>query len=201
MAASAAPGAAGPAHRAPNRRALLLIDFINPLDFPGAEKLAPRALRAAQAAAGLRRRLAARGVPVIYANDNYGTWQSDFFALLADCLARGGAAGGIAQLLMPRPGDIAVLKPRHSAFFASPLDLLLQSLGARELVLCGLATDMCVQLSAADAFLRGYRLWVPADCSAAETAPAHAASLRYMRTVLRARVEPAGPAPRADRLG
>lgn len=167
-------------------RVLILIDFINPLDFPGAEQLARPALAAARATARLRDRLTAQKVAVVYANDNYGVWQSDFQGLVAQCLQREDASGEIARLLAPRPRDITLLKPRHSAFYCSALELLLKDMGARELVLAGIATDMCVQMSAADAFLRGFEgTWVPADCTAAETPQAKAASLRYMRDVLK----------------
>lgn len=167
-------------------RALILIDFINPLNFPGAEKLAPGALKAARATVRLRERLAREKVAVIYANDNYGLWQSDFHSLVTECLAREDESGEIARLLAPRATDLTLLKPRHSAFYGSPLELLLKEMGTRELILAGLAADMCVQMTAADAFLRGFEgVWVPSDCTAAETADAKAASLKYMRDVLK----------------
>jgi nicotinamidase-related amidase len=176
-------------------RVLLLIDFINPLDFPGAEKLAPGALRAARATLKLRERLERDRVAVIYANDNYGVWQSDFHSLVSQCLGREDTSGKIAQLLAPRPTDLTLLKPRHSAFYGSPLELLLKEMAAKQLVLCGLATDMCVQLTAADAFLRGYEVWVPADCTAAETPQAKAAALKYMASVLKCDVRGSRSAP------
>ncbi|TFY98080.1 cysteine hydrolase family protein [Ramlibacter rhizophilus] len=166
-------------------RVLLLVDYINPLDFPGAEELAPRALQAARAVAALKEALAEQGVATVYANDNYGAWQSDFRFLVEDCQRRDGAAGDIARLLAPRPADLTVLKPRHSAFYGSPLELLLAEMDATELVICGLATDMCVQMTAADAFLREFRCWIPEDCSAAESTEAHLASMRYMASVLK----------------
>ncbi|MDB5751953.1 MAG: isochorismatase (2,3 dihydro-2,3 dihydroxybenzoate synthase)-like protein [Ramlibacter sp.] len=169
-----------------SERVLILIDFINPLDFPGAEKLAPPALRAARATLRLRDRMDKAGAAVIYSNDNYGVWQSDFHSLVAQCIGREGISGEIARLLAPRATDVTLLKPRHSAFYGSPLELLLKEMGARELVLCGLAADMCVQMTAADAFLRGgFELWVPADCIAAETPAAKRTAVNYMKTVLR----------------
>jgi isochorismate hydrolase len=98
-------------------RVLVLIDFINPLDFPGAEKLARPALRAARATARLRERLDAERVAVVYANDNYGVWQSDFHSLVSQCLGREDVSGEIARLLAPRATDLTILKPRHSAFY------------------------------------------------------------------------------------
>lgn len=171
-------------------RALVLIDFINPLDFPGGEKLAPPALRAARATARLRDRLDADKVAVLYANDNYGVWQSDFHSLVTQCIGRQDESGRIARMLAPRPTDLTLLKPRHSAFFATPLELLLDEIGAKELILCGLAADMCVMMTAADAFLRNYEVWVPSDCTAAETTKAKAEAIRYMKNILRCDVRP-----------
>jgi nicotinamidase-related amidase len=193
MAKAARPEAAerGAPDLPASRRVLLLVDFINPLDFDGAAELAGPAFAAAQAAAELRRRLAAEGVPAIYVNDNFGRWRSDFKGLLAHCRACGGPARRIAQAIRPQASDLTVLKPRHSAFFATPLELLLRQIGARELVVTGLATDRCVLLSAADAFVRGFRLWVPSDCCAAENATLHEQALAWMHHALRARTRAA----------
>lgn len=181
-----------------SRLVLVLVDFINPLDFPGGEKLAAPAVAAAQATAELKAKLTRRGVPTIYANDNYGTWQSDFHSLVSSCLGMEGPAGEIARLLYPQASDLTVLKPRHSAFYGSPLELLLAEIEARELVICGLATDICVQFTAMDAFLREFRIRVPADCTAAESPQAWKTSLAYMEEILRCDVRPA-TAPRRAR--
>jgi nicotinamidase-related amidase len=176
-------------------RVLLLVDFINPLNFPGSADLAPDAVAAARATAKLKARLAAQGVATIYANDNYGVWQSDFHSLVSTCLGMEGPPGEIARLLYPQAADITMLKPRHSAFYASPLELLLTEMQAKELVICGIATDMCVQITAGDAFLREYPCWVPADCNAAESRRAKAASLAFMASVLKCDVRPSTAAP------
>jgi nicotinamidase-related amidase len=174
-----------------SRRALILVDFINPLDFPGAEKLAAPAVRAAKATLKLRDRLDKQKTAVIYANDNYGVWQSDFHSLVAQCIGSKGPSGEIARLLSPRATDLTLLKPRHSAFYCSPLEIVLKEMGAEELILCGVATDMCVQMTAADAFLRGgFKLWVPSDCTAAETTQAKTQALKYMKDILKCDVRP-----------
>lgn len=178
-------------------RVLVIVDFINPLNFPGAEKLARPALAAARATVRLRERLAAEKVAVVYANDNYGAWQSDFQSMVSQLAAGDDTSGEIARLLAPGPRDITLLKPRHSAFYCTALELLLREMGTRELILAGLATDMCVQMTAADAFLRGFEgVWVPPECTAAETPQAKAASIRYMRDVLKCDVRSARAAAR-----
>jgi nicotinamidase-related amidase len=183
----------------PSERVLLLVDFINPLNFPGGEELAPAALEAARATAALKERVAGEGVATIYANDNYGVWQSDFHSLVSACLGMEGPPGEIARLLYPQAEDLTILKPRHSAFFASPLELLLAEMRTRELIICGLATDICVQLTAMDAFLREYRVWVPADCNAAESREAKEAALAYMAGILKCDTTPAAAAPKRAR--
>jgi len=163
---------------------LLLVDFINPLRFDGGERLARPALRAAQAAAALKRRLHKRGVQTVYANDNYGIWRSSFADVQQECESEGGVPARIARLLEPTGEDITVLQPRHSAFFQTPLQVLLDQLKAERLVLAGIATDLCVLFTAVDAHVRGYKLWVPRDCVAAESAPRQRHALRYLEDVL-----------------
>jgi nicotinamidase-related amidase len=169
---------------------LLVIDFINPLDFPEAQKLARSALKAADATARLKLRMTRRGFSTIYANDNYGQWRSEFPDVLMRCLQQAGASASMAERLAPEDSDLILLKPRQSAFFATPLDLLLTQMHAHTLVLAGLATDICIQLTAMDARLRGYRLWVPEDCTAAESPQQKANALSYMARVLDADTRP-----------
>ena len=178
----------GAGHLPHSPTVLLLVDVINPLESPEASKLAEPALTAARATQRLKQRLARDGVPTIYANDNYGVWRSDFRDILAHCEAQPGTPADLAQLLAPGPEDLVMLKPRHSAFFATPLDLMLTQMHTRNLVIAGLATDICVQLTAMDASLRGYKLWVPADCTAAESEVEKKNSLAYMARVLKADV-------------
>ena len=174
--------------------ALLLIDFMNPFDYAGAELLAPRAIRAAQNTGRLKARMRAARVPVIYANDNFGRWESDFEAVVANCRERGGASARIAELLAPAAGDRSILKPRHSAFFGTPLEFLLDELGADTLVLTGISADSCIMFTAHDAYLRKYALWVPGDCVASEREVWRRGALAHMERTLKADIRPAVPA-------
>jgi nicotinamidase-related amidase len=178
----------------PSPTVLLLVDFINPLRFPGATDLAHSAVEAARCAAGLRRRLKAKGCRTIYANDNYGRWTADFQQLWHHCAALKGNAGELARRMAPQARDFTLLKPRHSAFYATPLDILLQQLQCRQLVIAGIAADSCVLFSAMDAYLRGYALWVPADCVAAESSDARDQALAQMARVLKADTTPSNEA-------
>jgi len=182
------------------RPALLLIDFMNPLDFDGADDLAPRAVAAAQRAAVLKARMHARRAPVIYANDNFGRWESNFEAIVSYCKKLGGAPAKLASTLAPSPGDRSVLKPRHSAFFGTPLEFLLDELAVNQLILTGLATDSCIMFTAHDGYLRKYDLWIPRDCVAAEKDAYHDAALEHMQRTLKAAIDPVdGRATRRQR--
>lgn len=172
------------------RQALLLIDFVNPLDFEGSEDLAQPALRAAKATLKLLRAVRANAIPVIYANDNFGTWQSDFGTMVKRLEKKGGPSAAIVKMVRPKRGDLTILKPMHSAFFGTPLDIVLNKIGVRSLIVAGLACDICVQLTAADAFLRGLKIYVPPECTAAESEARKAAALVYMRDILKCDVEP-----------
>lgn len=165
--------------------ALLLIDVINDLEFAGGELLLPAARQMAVNIARLKARAAAAGIPVIYVNDNFGKWRSDVRRLVSHCLKPGVRGREIARLLRPQEDDYFVLKPRHSGFFASALEVLLQALGARTLILTGLAGNICVLYTANDAYMRGYRLLVPGDCTASNTPSANEQSLRQMRHQLK----------------
>jgi nicotinamidase-related amidase len=176
--------------RSRSRTALLLIDFMNPLDFEGARSLARPAVRAAARSAALKRRLGGRGIPAIYCNDNFGHWDSDFAAVVARCREQGGAAARLVELLAPAPGDRSILQPRHSAFFGTPLEFLLDELGVDRLVMTGLAADNCIMFTAHDAYLRKYALRVPSDCVASERESYRRAALDYMARVMKADVRP-----------
>ena len=174
------------------RSALLLVDFMNPLDFEGAAAIAQRAVEAAQRTATLKARMRTEGVPVIYANDNFGRWESDFDAVVAHCESRGGPSAQLARILAPLPGDRSILKPRHSAFFGTPLEFLLDELRVDQLVLTGLAADSCIMFTAHDAYLRQYGLWIPGDCVASEKDAYRRDALSYMARTLKANVDPVG---------
>lgn len=173
----------------PSPTVLVLVDFINPMHFPGAENLVDDALRAAQATVRLKRRLSRHGITTVYANDNYGGWRSEFRELVAYCRELPGARGQMARLLTPGPDDITVLKPRHSAFHSTPMEYLLRQLKAQELIIAGLATDMCVHLTAMDAYMRDFQVIVPSDCTAAEKNASKEAVLRQLADVFRCKVK------------
>jgi nicotinamidase-related amidase len=181
------------AERASGGMALLIVDMISTWDFPDADSLAAGAVAIAPRIAALKKRCARAGVPTVYVNDNHGHWRSDFRDLVARSADEGGPEGpgaAIAAHLRPDAEDYSVLKPKHSAFFATPLDLLLRHLRVSRLILTGVATDQCIVMSALDARMRDYEVVVPEDGVAAQTTRRNARALEYLVDVQRMKTMP-----------
>jgi nicotinamidase-related amidase len=166
--------------------ALLLVDWINDFDFEGSDELVRAAEPAARRTALLRDRATAAGLPVLYVNDNFGHWRSDFQDVIAKCRRTRGRE--IVELLLPRAGDFFVLKPKHSGFLHTPLELLLDHLDIGTLVITGLAGNICVLFTAHDAHMRDFRVVVPCDCVASNTTRDNDFALEQLRRVVHADV-------------
>jgi nicotinamidase-related amidase len=170
--------------------ALLLIDVINDLEFESGAELLRHALPMAERIAALKRRAKEAGVPVVYVNDNFGKWQSDFKRILEHCLKDDVRGRPVVELLRPDEDDYFVLKPKHSGFFSTTLDILLDYLGARTLVLTGLTGDICVLFTAHDAYMRDFDLVIPSDCVASNDPSENEHTLRKMADLMDADVGP-----------
>ena len=170
--------------------ALLLIDVINDLAFDGSEAIVARAESMAGPLARFKRRATAAGVPAIYINDNFGQWRSDFRRTVAHCTARSSPGHRVSARLRPTARDYFVLKPKHSGFFDTTLDTLLEALRIRRVILAGIAGNICVLFTANDAYMREYKLFAPADCIVSNTAADNDHALRQIKTVLKGNVTP-----------
>src|SRR3954452_2340535 len=186
--------------------ALLLIDVINDLDFPEANQLLRYARPMARKVLQLKQRVKKTGIPVIYVNDNFGRWRSDFRRQVVHCLRENSRGNEIVSLLQPDEDDYFVLKPKHSGFFSTTLETLLRYLGSRKLILTGIAGNFCVLFTANDAYMRDYDLIIPSDCTASNTAEENRQALALMKKFLKADTRPSTKlrlpaAPRKRRRG
>ena len=170
--------------------AVLLIDVINAMEFEQGEQLLAQALPMAERIVALKRRAKEAGVPVIYVNDNFGKWQSDFQRIMAHVIDNDTCGRPVAELLRPEEDDYFVLKPKHSAFYSTTLDVLLDYLQPQTLVLTGMATDVCVLFTANDAYMRDFHLVVPEDCVASHDPSESEHALRKMAELLKADTRP-----------
>jgi nicotinamidase-related amidase len=165
--------------------ALLLIDVINDLAFPGSEALVAQAEPMSMQLARLKRRATAAGIPAIYINDNFGQWRSDFRQTVAHCTRPTSPGRLVSRRLRPTLRDYFVLKPKHSGFFDTTLETLLDALRIRRVILTGVAGNICVLFTANDAYMRDLRIYAPADCIVSNTAADNDHALRQIATVMK----------------
>jgi len=168
--------------------ALLLIDVVNDFEFQGGDKLLKLALPVGENIAKLKSHARKAGIPVIYVNDNFGKWRSDLNQTVSHCLEDGVRGEPFVKLVLPDKEDYFVLKPKHSGFYGTSLDLLLEHVGARNLILAGIAGNNCVLFTANDAYMRDFKLFVPSDCSVSQTREENEYALEQMEKVLKANV-------------
>jgi len=164
---------------------LLLIDVINDLEFPEAENMLEDAIEMARNIVALKKRASELKIPTIYVNDNFARWQSDFHGVVEHCKNDDVRGKAIADLLAPGETDYFVLKPKHSGFFSTSLDTLLDYLQAKTLILTGIAGNICVLFTANDAYMRDFQLFVPADCVCSNTPEENNFALEQMEKILK----------------
>ena len=166
--------------------ALIVLDMITDFDFEDGDQLYENTVKMAPNLAQLIERARGEKVPVLYVNDNFGKWQEDFPTYVK--LVRKNSAKGreVLDMIEPRRGDYHILKPQRSAFFSTPLEVLLLTLEVSEVVMTGITTDICILFSAHDAYMRGYRLQIPSDCTAAVLESYYEDALKLMRRVVHA---------------
>lgn len=148
--------------------ALLIVDMVSEYQFPDSRRILKSARKAANSIARLKERAHAANAPVIYVNDTAGKWESDQRAFVKRCLQ--GDGRDVVELIEPSAHDFFMFKPKHSAFFDTPLHTLLQQLKISRLVLTGVTSHQCVLFTAMDAHVREYELAIPSDCIGAASA-------------------------------
>jgi nicotinamidase-related amidase len=170
--------------------ALLLIDVVNDLAFPNSDALIEQAEPMASRLAALKRRATAAGVPVVYVNDNFGQWRSDFRQTVAHCTAPTSPGRRVSTRMRPTSRDYFVLKPKHSGFYDTTLETLLDDLKIRRVIVTGIAGNICVLFTANDAYMRGLKIFAPADCIVSNTVDDNDSALRQIELVLKGDITP-----------
>lgn len=185
----------------PGGAGLLIIDMINDMRFDEADAMAEPALAAAETIARLRDEADRLGIPVVYVNDNYGQWHSERSRIVKRCREASDVARQLVDLVAPRDDDYFVIKPQVSGFYATNLQVLLPKLGVNRLILTGLAADICVLFTAADAHMRAYDLWTPADAVASSRPEHQAWALQILQKAMDAEIASTSELQLADWLG
>lgn len=166
---------------APVPVALLLIDVLTTFEFPDGEAILRGALAMRNSLIELKTRCRELDIPVLYVNDNFGDWRSEKEVLMGRCIEAKGSE--FVRPLLPNSEDYFVLKPLHSAFYMTPLEVLLQNLDVEILILTGLTSNSCITVTAHDANMRGFDVYVPPDCSCARSAKEHTGALKQLEAV------------------
>lgn len=161
--------------------ALLLIDVLTTFQFPDGDAICKGALGIRDALVRLKARARKLNIPVLYVNDNFGDWRSEKEVLMGRCLEAKGAQ--FVRPLLPDSEDYFVLKPMHSAFYMTPLEVLLEHLQVETLILTGLTSNSCITVTAHDANMRGFEIFVPSDCSCARNAQEHTQALAQLEAM------------------
>lgn len=170
-------------------RALLIIDMINNLDFPQGQRLLSEALPVAKNIFQLKKYFKEINEPIIYVNDNFGKWKSSWEEVYEHCAQETSLGRPLAEILKPQEDDYFVLKPKHSGFYCSNLDVLLQDLRVNELVITGIAGNICVLFTVNDAYMRGYKIHVPANTIASSSRSLNDFALKQFKDVFDINVE------------
>jgi nicotinamidase-related amidase len=168
--------------------ALLLIDILTTFQFPDGDAILKGALQIRDAMVKLKTRARAAHIPVLYVNDNFGDWRSEKEVLIGRCLEAKG--GPFVRPLLPDSEDYFVLKPLHSAFYMTPLEVLLRHLEVETLILTGLTSSSCLTVTAHDANMRGFEIYIPPDCSCARNEEEHGQALAQLEAAAGAKLRP-----------
>jgi nicotinamidase-related amidase len=163
-----------------------LIDVLTTFQFPDGDAILRGALAMREALVRLKVRARGAGIPVLYVNDNFGDWRSEKEVLLGRCLEAKGAR--FVRALVPDSEDYFVLKPMHSAFYMTPLEVLLEHLQVETLILAGLTSNSCITVTAHDANMRGFDIYIPPDCSCARNAEEHKQALKQLEAMAGAKL-------------
>lgn len=139
--------------------------MLNPYEHPQADRLAARVEQALPGVRTLLDRAREADIPVVYINDNYGDWNSSADELAERAMQ--GAHPELVESILPGEGHSFVIKARHSTFYETPLEYLLDQMGAKRLIFTGQVTEQCILYSVIDAYVRHFEVTVAVDGIAA----------------------------------
>jgi nicotinamidase-related amidase len=168
------------------KTALIVVDMVQTYDFEDAERLVEHVEQIVEPLTTLIERAKREADHVIYVNDNFGDWHSERQRLVGEALA--GEHAKLVETVKPDDDATFIVKARHSIFYGTPLDYMLDTEGIEEIVLTGQVTEQCILYSALDAHVRGRKTVIPRDCVAAIDDELAEAALKMMEVNMHADV-------------
>jgi nicotinamidase-related amidase len=163
------------------RTALLVVDMSRPFVDAGRPLASPNARAVLPRVAALVAAIRSRGLPVLWIVQGHHAVGYDRAGILAEWwptpILEGSPDIELAEGLAAAPGEKVIVKRRYSGFLGTDLELTLRTLDAASVVVCGVLTNVCPFATAMDAFMRGFRVYYPADATAALNRDLHVGAL------------------------
>ena len=161
--------------------AVIVVDMVN--DFVTGVIAHPRIKHIVEPIRELCEKARKAGVPVFYANDSHTPEIDKEFKVWGPHAVEGTPGAEVIDELKPQKGDIIVPKKTYSAFFSTPLDLILRELGVDTVVITGWQADCCCRHTSADAFFRGFNIVVPKETTDTTTEEGYVGGLEYIKNI------------------
>jgi len=169
------------------RDGLVLVDVVQTFEHEDGDRLLESFRARHEGFVRALKRARGEGLPVVYANDNFGVWDGDAPRLVRSALD--GPGGELVDVIAPREGETFVVKPRYSAFDHTPFELILRGLEVERLLLGGMSTEGCVAQTTIDARELGFKVTVLATACATIDERVEQVALEYLEQVAAAQIE------------
>ncbi len=169
--------------------ALLLIDLITDFEFEDGDKLFTATSRILDDLRSLKSKCYAAGWPIIYVNDPPKNG-SDSVSSLLDQIGNTERGRFMLEQIGPTDSSFVIFKPQRSGFFGTALEDSLRRVGAKHVCIAGVTTDICVLFTAHDAYMRKFKVAVPANCVTAVEPEYHEEAMRFLERVAEADISP-----------
>ena len=161
--------------------AVIVIDMLN--DFVTGPISDPRVNHIIEPLSTLCEKARKAGIPVVYANDCHTPEIDKEFKIWPAHAVAGTKGAEVIEALKPRKGDYVIPKKTYSAFFETPMELVLRELGVDTLIITGWQADCCCRHTSADAFFRGFGIVVPRETTDTTSEEGYQGGLEYIRTI------------------
>ncbi len=177
----------GKLHKPEEAYALIIADMLNDFVREGAPLEVPNARAIVNNIKREIKKAREKQIPIIYCCDAHKKEDLEF-KLWPGHAVKGTEGACVIEQLKPQKEDYVIEKTSYSCFYKTSLDKLLKQLNRTHLIIAGVVTNICVLYTAAEAYMRGYKVIVPQNCVAALTQKEHQFALQQMKRVLCAEI-------------
>jgi nicotinamidase/pyrazinamidase len=180
-------GNMGKTNKSKEASALIIADMLNDFVNEGASLEVPKARTIINNIKKEIKKARKKKIPIIYCCDAHKENDPEFQLWPKHSVRKTEGAKVIKQL-EPQKEDYIIEKTSYACFYKTSLDRLLKKLGRNHVILTGVVTNICVLYTAAEAYMRGYKITIPEDCVAALTQREHQFALQQMKRIFHAEI-------------